>query len=226
MSVCGYGTDIRCYIFCLWLHDRFVSNISNLHPLQVWNLTNCRLKINHSGHTGYLNTVTVSPDGSLCASGGKVRIYNTYYIYLSKHNDHANHIDSVCRTAKLCYGIWMTGNISTLWITMTSSQRYASALIVIGCAPRLDPGSKSGISRLKRWSKNWNPKSFLQRVKQSLRFVCLSRGPPTARRCSLDIPITLFVYGKFLCLADKLDRLCNKNFKSTLNYNLCLVIYN
>nr|CAD7417385.1 unnamed protein product [Timema poppensis] len=37
----------------------------------VWNLTNCRLKINHIGHTGYLNTVTVSPDGSLCASGGK-----------------------------------------------------------------------------------------------------------------------------------------------------------
>jgi guanine nucleotide-binding protein subunit beta-2-like 1 protein len=23
------------------------------------------------GHTGYLNVVTVSPDGSLCASGGK-----------------------------------------------------------------------------------------------------------------------------------------------------------
>lgn len=39
---------------------------------QVWNLTNCRLKINHNGHSGYLNTVTVSPDGSLCASGGKV----------------------------------------------------------------------------------------------------------------------------------------------------------
>jgi guanine nucleotide-binding protein subunit beta-2-like 1 protein len=39
--------------------------------MQVWNLTNCRLKINHIGHTGYLNTVTVSPDGSLCASGGK-----------------------------------------------------------------------------------------------------------------------------------------------------------
>ncbi|XP_065157795.1 small ribosomal subunit protein RACK1 [Atheta coriaria] len=39
--------------------------------VKVWNLTNCRLKINHSGHTGYLNTVTVSPDGSLCASGGK-----------------------------------------------------------------------------------------------------------------------------------------------------------
>ena len=40
--------------------------------MQVWNLTNCKLKTNHYGHTGYVNTVTVSPDGSLCASGGKV----------------------------------------------------------------------------------------------------------------------------------------------------------
>lgn len=39
--------------------------------VKVWNLTNCRLKNNLVGHTGYLNTVTVSPDGSLCASGGK-----------------------------------------------------------------------------------------------------------------------------------------------------------
>jgi len=39
--------------------------------IKVWNLTNCKLKTNHFGHTGYVNTVTVSPDGSLCASGGK-----------------------------------------------------------------------------------------------------------------------------------------------------------
>jgi len=39
--------------------------------VKVWNLTNCKLKTNHIGHSGYLNTVTVSPDGSLCASGGK-----------------------------------------------------------------------------------------------------------------------------------------------------------
>lgn len=30
-----------------------------------------RLQCNLVGHTGYLNTATVSPDGSLCASGGK-----------------------------------------------------------------------------------------------------------------------------------------------------------
>uniref|UniRef100_A0A671QKW7 Small ribosomal subunit protein RACK1 n=1 Tax=Sinocyclocheilus anshuiensis TaxID=1608454 RepID=A0A671QKW7_9TELE len=39
--------------------------------VKVWNLANCKLKTNHIGHTGFLNTVTVSPDGSLCASGGK-----------------------------------------------------------------------------------------------------------------------------------------------------------
>lgn len=41
--------------------------------VKVWNLTNCRLRHNLAGHSGYINTVTVSPDGSLCASGGKVR---------------------------------------------------------------------------------------------------------------------------------------------------------
>jgi len=39
--------------------------------VKVWSLANCKLKTNLVGHTGYLNTVTVSPDGSLCASGGK-----------------------------------------------------------------------------------------------------------------------------------------------------------
>jgi guanine nucleotide-binding protein subunit beta-2-like 1 protein len=39
--------------------------------VKVWNLGSCTLKNNLVGHSGYLNTVTVSPDGSLCASGGK-----------------------------------------------------------------------------------------------------------------------------------------------------------
>jgi guanine nucleotide-binding protein subunit beta-2-like 1 protein len=39
--------------------------------VKVWNLSNCLLRTNLVGHTGYVNTVTVSPDGSLCASGGK-----------------------------------------------------------------------------------------------------------------------------------------------------------
>jgi len=39
--------------------------------VKVWNLRDCRLKTDLIGHTGYINAVTVSPDGSLCASGGK-----------------------------------------------------------------------------------------------------------------------------------------------------------
>lgn len=39
--------------------------------VKVWNLSNCKLRTNLVGHEGYLNSVTVSPDGSLCASGGK-----------------------------------------------------------------------------------------------------------------------------------------------------------
>lgn len=39
--------------------------------VKVWSLSNCKLKYDLSGHSGYVNTVTVSPDGSLCASGGK-----------------------------------------------------------------------------------------------------------------------------------------------------------
>lgn len=39
--------------------------------VKVWSNQTFRLKNDLLGHTGYLNTVTVSPDGSLCASGGK-----------------------------------------------------------------------------------------------------------------------------------------------------------
>uniref|UniRef100_A0A4X1TXG2 Small ribosomal subunit protein RACK1 n=2 Tax=Boreoeutheria TaxID=1437010 RepID=A0A4X1TXG2_PIG len=53
LGVCKYTVQVKVWV------------------LGVWNLANCKLKTNHIGHTGYLNTVTVSPDGSLCASGGK-----------------------------------------------------------------------------------------------------------------------------------------------------------
>ncbi|XP_021726966.1 guanine nucleotide-binding protein subunit beta-like protein [Chenopodium quinoa] len=39
--------------------------------VKIWNLTNCKLRATLAGHSGYVNTVAVSPDGSLCASGGK-----------------------------------------------------------------------------------------------------------------------------------------------------------
>ncbi|KAI6224383.1 hypothetical protein M3Y99_01405900 [Aphelenchoides fujianensis] len=53
--------------------------------VKVWNLSNCRLKTNHVGHTGYINATCVSPDGSLCASGGKDGIANLWDLNENKH---------------------------------------------------------------------------------------------------------------------------------------------
>ncbi|BFZ63944.1 cross-pathway control WD-repeat protein cpc2 [Saitoella coloradoensis] len=53
--------------------------------VKVWDLTKFKLRTNHIGHTGYINTVTVSPDGSLCASGGKDGTTMLWDLNDSKH---------------------------------------------------------------------------------------------------------------------------------------------
>merc|ERR1739845_156429 len=60
---------------------RFSPNIANPiivscgwdKVVKVWDLSGFgnSVKYNLYGHTGYINTVAVSPDGSICASGGK-----------------------------------------------------------------------------------------------------------------------------------------------------------
>ena len=52
---------------------------------QVWELSKCKLRTNHYGHTGYINTVAVSPDGSLAASGGKDGITMLWDLNDGKH---------------------------------------------------------------------------------------------------------------------------------------------
>lgn len=41
--------------------------------VKIWDLKSPtpHLNVNHIGHTGYINTTAISPDGTLCASGGK-----------------------------------------------------------------------------------------------------------------------------------------------------------
>jgi guanine nucleotide-binding protein subunit beta-2-like 1 protein len=53
--------------------------------VKVWSLTTCKLHNNLQGHQGYVNTVTVSPDGSLCASGGKDGVAMLWDLNEGKH---------------------------------------------------------------------------------------------------------------------------------------------
>jgi guanine nucleotide-binding protein subunit beta-2-like 1 protein len=63
--------------------------------VKVWNLVvdtdknklEINLKQTFAKHNGYLNTVTVSPDGSLCASGGKDGIANLWDLHEVKDKD-------------------------------------------------------------------------------------------------------------------------------------------
>ncbi|KAF9018012.1 guanine nucleotide binding protein beta subunit [Hymenopellis radicata] len=72
---------------------RFSPNVSNPvivscgwdRVVKVWELSKFKLKTNHYGHTGYINTVSVSPDGSLAASGGKDGITMLWDLNEGKH---------------------------------------------------------------------------------------------------------------------------------------------
>ena len=86
---------------------------------KVWNLTNCKLKTNHYGHTGYLNTVTVSPDGSLCASGGKDGKAMMWDLNEGKHLytlDGGNIINSLCFSPNRYWLCAATGPSIKIWV--------------------------------------------------------------------------------------------------------------
>lgn len=53
--------------------------------VKVWTLENCLIRNDLAGHGGYLNVVTVSPDGSLCASGGKDGVAMLWDLQMGQH---------------------------------------------------------------------------------------------------------------------------------------------
>jgi len=67
----GHKEWVSCVRFSPNIQQPLIVSAGWDKVVKVWNLTRCSLRVNLFGHTGYVNTVTVSPDGSLCASGGK-----------------------------------------------------------------------------------------------------------------------------------------------------------
>jgi len=125
LGQCKYTIHDEC-------HTEWVSNVrfspNTQNPIivscgwdkmvKVWNLTNCKLKTNHFGHTGYLNTVTVSPDGSLCASGGKDGKAMLWDLNEGKHLytlDGGNIINSLCFSPNRYWLCAATGPTIKIW---------------------------------------------------------------------------------------------------------------
>lgn len=67
----GHTEWVSCVRFSPRAEEPLIVSAGWDKTVKVWSLQKCTLIHTLSGHTGYVNTVTVSPDGSLCASGGR-----------------------------------------------------------------------------------------------------------------------------------------------------------
>merc|ERR1712029_1282205 len=86
--------------------------------VKVWSLQNCKLKTDHIGHHGYLNTVTMSPDGSLCASGGKDAKAMLWDLNDGKHRytlDNNDIINALCFSPNRYWLCAATGPVIKIW---------------------------------------------------------------------------------------------------------------
>eukprot|EP00069_Balaena_mysticetus_P022261 bmy_13862T0 len=86
--------------------------------VKVWNLEYCKLKSNHISPPGHLNTVTVSPDGSLCASEGNDGQAMLWHLNKSKHlymPDGGDIINSLCFSLNHCWLCATMGPNTQLW---------------------------------------------------------------------------------------------------------------
>jgi len=86
--------------------------------VKVWSLQNCKLKTDHIGHHGYLNTVTMSPDGSLCASGGKDAKAMLWDLNDGKHLytlDNNDIINALCFSPNRYWLCAATGPVIKIW---------------------------------------------------------------------------------------------------------------
>ncbi|MBW0572683.1 hypothetical protein O181_112398 [Austropuccinia psidii MF-1] len=81
----GHNGWVSCVRFSLNPMNPVIVSAGWDKVAKVWELPQCNLRTEHHGHTGYLNTVTISPNGSLCASGGKDNITILWDLNEGKH---------------------------------------------------------------------------------------------------------------------------------------------
>ncbi|UYV67603.1 GNB2L1 [Cordylochernes scorpioides] len=114
----GHTDWISCVRFSPNNIDPLIVSSGWDKQVKIWNLTNCKLRTNHSGHQGYLNGITISPDGSLCASGGKDCKAMLWDLNEKKHLytlDHNEVINSLCFSPNRYWLAVASGPTIKLW---------------------------------------------------------------------------------------------------------------
>jgi len=81
----GHTHWISCVKFSPNIGNPVVVSAGWDNIVKVWDQASWTLKTELKGHTGYLNAATVSPDGSLCASGGRDATARLWDLNEGKH---------------------------------------------------------------------------------------------------------------------------------------------
>lgn len=179
-------------------------------------MTNCKLKINHLGHSGYLNTVTVSPDGSLCASGGKDMKAMLWDLNDGKHLhtlDHNDIITALCFSPNRYWLCAAFGPSIKIWVSY-KFQSHSSYFFVYKTYVFNNIFFCYRIWKARKWLRSLSQKLFtrIRHRKLILHSASPWRGLLMVRPSSLATPIMLSESGRFQSLLDKIFKLTMVSF--------------
>merc|ERR1712180_242581 len=194
----GHGDWVSCVRFSPNNQNPIIVSCGWDKYVKVWSLQNCKLKTNHIGHTGYLNTVTMSPDGSLCASGGKDAKAMLWDLNDGKHLytlDHADTINALTFSPNRYWLCAATGPTIKIW-DLESKNMVEELRPEVPGNSRADPPQCLSLAPGKRLSAKKSP--ALPLLEKKHRVVELSWTWPWSARCTgrskLYVHIVYYVF--------------------------------
>jgi len=118
---------VTCVRFSPNVEDPVMVSAGRDKVVKVWDMANFTSKHNLKGHASYINAVTVSPDGSLCASGGKDGVAMLWDLHEGKN---LSSLDAGGEIYALCFSpnrYWLCGAVGStikVWDLETKDEIY------------------------------------------------------------------------------------------------------